>query len=208
MSTTRHATARVLCVDAADRVLLMRWRDPVGGKLIWEPPGGGVEAGESLLVAARRELVEETGLDPGGVIDRWAPVQRDMWWNGLHYTGTEHYCAARFDREQPPLGQDGLQPDELASLDATAWVPWDEVRALADPVEPPQLLAVLAALLPDGPWAVGGHAAGAGAPDEGEGAPDRGEGAPDRGEGAPDRGEGAPDRGEGAPDAGAGAAVD
>ncbi len=47
--------ARVVCLDAADRVLLLKWRDPYDGSRLWEPPGGGIEPGETLLEAARRE---------------------------------------------------------------------------------------------------------------------------------------------------------
>ncbi|MDX3531901.1 NUDIX domain-containing protein [Streptomyces sp. ID05-39B] len=38
--------------------------------------------GETPLEAARRELAEETGLDPAAVVDRWVPVHRDVWWKG------------------------------------------------------------------------------------------------------------------------------
>lgn len=40
-------------------LLLLRKTDPF--KDMWSIPGGGVEAGESFMAAARRELYEETG---------------------------------------------------------------------------------------------------------------------------------------------------
>ncbi|MGN6793939.1 MAG: NUDIX domain-containing protein, partial [Streptosporangiaceae bacterium] len=53
----RHRpAARVLCLDQQGRVLLLRWRDPVDRTVLWEPPGGGIEPGESPITAARREL--------------------------------------------------------------------------------------------------------------------------------------------------------
>jgi 8-oxo-dGTP diphosphatase len=42
--------------DRAGRLLLVRTE-----KRVWEPPGGQVEAGEDLLTALHRELLEETG---------------------------------------------------------------------------------------------------------------------------------------------------
>ncbi len=42
-----------------DRVLLCRQEKP--GKQYWLLPGGGVDGGESLLDALRRELAEELG---------------------------------------------------------------------------------------------------------------------------------------------------
>ncbi|MEU7281068.1 NUDIX domain-containing protein [Streptomyces sp. NPDC045431] len=157
METTHRPATRVICLDAAHRLLLMRWRDPHSGNWLWEPPGGGIEPGETPLVAARRELAEETGLDPAAVLDRSVPVDRDTWWNGKHHTGTELFFVARFAEERPPLSRSGLLPAELASLDTHAWVPWPELGALSDPVEPPQLPDVLRALVPDGPWGAPGR---------------------------------------------------
>lgn len=55
---------RVLLIDAQGRIL-MQHRDnnaPVHPNK-WTVPGGGVETGESPAIAARRELLEETGLE-------------------------------------------------------------------------------------------------------------------------------------------------
>lgn len=53
---------RVVLLDEADRVLLVRFRD--GDRSWWCAPGGGIERGESDEDAARREIAEELGSVP------------------------------------------------------------------------------------------------------------------------------------------------
>ena len=65
---------RALVLDPNDHVLMVRLVFPHGA--YWVLPGGGIEEGEDVLEALRRELYEETGLvDP----EIGAPV-----WNRLH----------------------------------------------------------------------------------------------------------------------------
>jgi 8-oxo-dGTP pyrophosphatase MutT (NUDIX family) len=65
MTTYARRSARVLLIDAADRLLLIRSLlipgQPDGGHA-WFTPGGGIEPGEDLATAAARELQEEIGL--------------------------------------------------------------------------------------------------------------------------------------------------
>jgi 8-oxo-dGTP pyrophosphatase MutT (NUDIX family) len=53
--------AAILVVDAQERLLLMKRSD--SGK--WGPPGGATEPGEHVEEAAKREALEETGLEIG-----------------------------------------------------------------------------------------------------------------------------------------------
>ncbi len=57
--------ARAIILDEDDRILLCRFEFPRDGRrvVVWSTPGGGVESGETLLAALRRELIEEVGLE-------------------------------------------------------------------------------------------------------------------------------------------------
>lgn len=55
--------AAILIVDEQDRLLLMKRSDSG----CWGPPGGAVEPGELVEEAARRETLEETGLQVGKI---------------------------------------------------------------------------------------------------------------------------------------------
>src|SRR6185369_13170347 len=61
-SVVRHAgSAVMMAVDEKKRVLLVRQYRLPAEKYLWELPAGRLDPGETPLVAAKRELIEETG---------------------------------------------------------------------------------------------------------------------------------------------------
>lgn len=59
----RHrGSAVMMAVDADERVMLVKQYRMPADRYLWELPAGKVDEGETTLAAARRELVEETGL--------------------------------------------------------------------------------------------------------------------------------------------------
>lgn len=56
-------------IFSKDGKVFQGFRDPQGGGIYadcWHLPGGGIEPGESLADGARREAMEETGIDVSG----------------------------------------------------------------------------------------------------------------------------------------------
>jgi 8-oxo-dGTP pyrophosphatase MutT (NUDIX family) len=129
--------SRIVCL-AQEEVLLLRWRDPAGGREVWEPPGGGLESGESWEEAARRELWEEAGLAVGALAGP-VMVARDYRWAGRRIVGEDAVFLARW-RLRPDVT---LEDDP--QLLGFRWVPEGRLGAVV-PLEPPELPALLSSL--------------------------------------------------------------
>lgn len=140
----RFSHVRVLCLDAEGRLLLLLRRDPVDGHETWEPPGGVVEAGESLLQAAARELREQTGIEVP-LRERYVVVRRDDRWRGEPRMRDEACFFAA-------IGDEDVEARTRSADEAGTVVEWRRFRPadvdrLDVPVYPPDPFVLLGQLL-------------------------------------------------------------
>nr|WP_281386808.1 NUDIX domain-containing protein [Jiangella mangrovi] len=147
--------ARVIAVDAAGRVLMMRGYDPADHQHVWWiTPGGGLEPGEDERAGAVRELFEESGirLDPADLAGPVASRSALFSFDGRPYRQDEVLFFARVAgaHEHDELDTTGWTSVERASVTELRWVSADELDAVTEPVYPPALPAMVRGLLDRG----------------------------------------------------------
>ena len=143
--------ARIVAIDPQHRILLFGYRSPFTGEEFWVTPGGGREADETDLDAARREFFEETGfeapVDLGPVV--WTRTHTFAW-GGRWIEQREAIFHLRVQSME-------IGPAHVASLTPKGiighrWFTLDELRDPSAPaVAPRRLAALLEELQRDGP---------------------------------------------------------
>lgn len=142
--------ARVVLLDPQDRILLLHGHEPEDpSDNWWFTPGGGVEGDETREEAARRELVEETGITEVEL----GPV---LWrrtcsfpFAGRRWDQEEWYYLAR--TTQTATEATGLTELERRSVAGARWWTCQELNQAHETVYPTRLAELLRRLLDEGP---------------------------------------------------------
>ncbi|WP_194898885.1 NUDIX hydrolase [Catenulispora pinisilvae] len=146
----RHA-ARVLLMNREDRLLLFKYRGRPGKRPGWLTPGGGIDEGETVNVAAARELREETGLivapeELGGLVAATGGYADFGWVTG---DLREDFFFLRVDVLDIDIS--GFTEYEQKTVDEHRWWSVPELESTDENIAPWGLAPLLASILRDGP---------------------------------------------------------
>lgn len=132
--------ARILLVDGTGRTLLFRFT-PADRAPFWVTPGGAVDPGESFEEAARRELMEEVGLDRDCGVQVARRVVEFLTVEGVEVTADERYF--RLDVDECAVDPAGHTALERRVMQRWHWFTRDEIAASPEPIYPVDLLDLL-----------------------------------------------------------------
>ncbi|MCP3857699.1 MAG: NUDIX domain-containing protein [Actinomycetia bacterium] len=128
--TFKRVAARAVLLDRSGFVYLIHGRDPGDASkgTWWEIPGGGIDPGETSLEAARREVVEESGIhdiEMGPCI--WTQhVEYDF--AGYHFDQDEYIHVAWADQASV-VGAKHLEALEALAFMESRWWTLEDLLA-------------------------------------------------------------------------------
>ncbi|MEU4830313.1 NUDIX domain-containing protein [Streptosporangium sp. NPDC023615] len=146
---TIRPSARILLVDAEDRILLYRGsRMTDAAEHSWFTPGGGIDDGEPLNHAAARELREETGYSvPPEELGHVVAAAEGHWRHpdGRLFFSRESFFFLR--GRELEVDVSGMEDHERSLIDDFRWWSLAELRSTGEQVIPFGLADLLERLL-------------------------------------------------------------
>ncbi|NIX77092.1 NUDIX hydrolase [Microvirga terricola] len=145
----RRPSARLIVLDAQNRVLLFRFAHKSGalaGQDYWATPGGGLDPGESFIDAARRELAEETGFKTDIIEPHVAEREFILQFSdGEHVIAEERFFVAR--TADNALSTESWTAEEVEVMADHRWWTLHELRTTAETVFPENMAKMVAGLV-------------------------------------------------------------
>ena len=137
---------RALVLDQDDQALLVQFRDE-NGQVWWATPGGGIDEGEDVESALRRELAEELGLDDFELGPEIWTREHTFAWRGRIHRQRERMWLVEVSAHEP-----APQVDLAAELvaDVRWWTP-AELAETGETLVPRRLSELVRELRANGP---------------------------------------------------------
>ncbi len=138
---------RAILLTPEQEVLMMKIRLEDGDEPFWICPGGGLEAGEEILPAIRRELKEELGLESfelGPLVWR---RRHTFNFRGRRLRQTEAYHIVHVNKFDPALSDE----EEKKVFLEFRWLSLPEIRTSPERMTPLSLHRIVHDYLKSGP---------------------------------------------------------
>ena len=146
LEPSERLAARALVLDEQGRTLLVQFRDD-NGQVWWATPGGGIDEGEDVQAALRRELAEELGLDDFELGPEIWTREHTFAWRGAILRQRERIWLVEIPDHEPAPRVD-LTAELVA--DVRWWTP-EELARTKETLVPRRLPELLDALRAEGP---------------------------------------------------------
>jgi 8-oxo-dGTP pyrophosphatase MutT (NUDIX family) len=148
LSRAERPAARILLLDPDGRILLFRF-DPGDRPAFWATPGGALDPGEDFATGARRELLEETGLDLDCGPEVARRVVEFVTLEDVPVRADERYFLVRTDTAE--IATAGHTELERRVMRDWRWFTPAEIAAHDEAIFPENLVAMLEAADHGGP---------------------------------------------------------